>query len=222
MPQQINLCTTVAVSQRQRFSAATLAAMLAGSLVLLIVVGGFWLWSLERSAQAFRLTLDAQANEIQNLQAAIQRSRSAAGPADPAVLRELQDRRVELTQREKALQFLRQGLFVPGLGHSDRLLLLAQSIPSDTWLTTVHADSAAFEVSGFTLEPASLNEWVAHLGTQALMSGLKLDTVAVNFVTAPGNAAAKSVEAPSSAAPMWSFHLISVSPVATAVPGDKP
>lgn len=212
MPQQINLCTAVSAPPRQNFPASTLFVYLAASLLLLAGVGSFWLWSLERSAQAYRQTLDSQLNEIQNLQAAIQRSRAAAGPVEPALLREVQEQRALVQQREKMLQLVREGMYQPGAGHSDRLQLLARSVPADTWVTAVKVDSAAFSVSGFTLDTASLNEWVARLGQNPLMRGLSLDTVAVNLVSDAQAAPAKS------AVPAWSFNLISVAPVAAIVP----
>mgnify|MGYP000131940195 CR=1 FL=1 len=230
MPQQINLCTSVTEPQRQRFPASTLFLYLAVSLVLMVGIGGFWMWSLGQSAQTYRLTLDSQANEIKNLQAVIQLGRAAASPVDPALLRELDDQRALLQQRGKMLKLVQEGMYQSGAGHSDRLQLLARSIPSDTWVTAIKADSNAFEVKGFTLEPSSLNEWVGRLGQNALMRGLSLDTVAVNLVTDTKGAPAK---APSSGPATWSFSLLSLAPVAAApaagasapsmiAPGGKP
>jgi hypothetical protein len=128
------------------------------------------------------------------------------------------------------LKLVQEGMYQPGAGHSDRLQLLARSIPADTWVTAIKADSNAFEVKGFTLEPSSLNEWVGRLGQNALMRGLSLDTVAVNLVTDTKGAPAK---APSSGPATWSFSLLSLAPVAAApaalasapsmiAPGGKP
>jgi len=230
MPQQINLCTSVTEPQRQRFPASTMFLYLAVSLLLLVGIGGFWLWSLGQSAQTYRLTLDSQANEIKNLQAAIQIGRAAASPVDPALLRDLEDQRALLQQRGKMLKLVQEGMYQPGAGHSDRLQLLARSIPADTWVTGVKADSAAFEVKGFTLEPSSLNDWVGRLGQNALMRGLSLDTVAVNLVA---DAKAPAAKAPSTGPATWSFSLLSLAPVAVApaagasapvtiAPGGKP
>ena len=141
---------------------------------------------------------------------------------------------------------MRLGLLQAGQGHSDRLQLLARSIPADVWVTGLKADSGNFEVSGFTLEPASLNAWVARLGQHSLMRGLQLSTVKVNYVSASaaeqGATAAPATTAVAAAVPatppMWSFSLLSQSSlvaqtasaamaatpatVATASPGAKP
>jgi Tfp pilus assembly protein PilN len=222
MPQQINLCTSVLAPQRERFQARSLAFVLAISLLALGTLGGFWLWSLERSALAYRQTLEAQLGEIKNLQAAIQTSRTAAGPVDPALLRKLEDQRKAVLEREKVLQVVRQGLFQVGQAHSDRLLLLSRSIPADAWVTALHADGGVFEVSGFTLEPASLNDWVAHLGQSPLMQGLQLSSVKVTLVPEPAasKATAQPVAVADKAKPMWSFNLLSQQPL--VLPGNAP
>lgn len=216
MPQQINLCTAALTPQRQRFQARSLLRLLGIALLLLGVLGSFWLWSLDRSAQDYQQTLQAQSGEIQNLQAAIQRSRAASGPLDPALLRELQDKRSAVLEREKVLQALRTGLFRAGAGHSDRLLLLARSVPEDVWITSVRADGASLELAGFTLNPASLNAWVDRLGQSPLLQGQQLSGVKVSYVNDTAAARAK---------PSWSFSLQSQLPPPAPgepTPGAKP
>jgi len=114
MPQQINLCLDFAEPQRQRFPASTMFLYLAVSFVLLLAIGGFWLWNMGQSSRTYTLTLESQANEIKNLQAAIQISRAAASPVDPALLRELQDQRAVLQQREKMLKLVQEGMYSRG------------------------------------------------------------------------------------------------------------
>lgn len=222
MPQQINLCTAALTPQRQRFQAQALLRMLAVSLVAMGSLGAFWLWSLEGSAKTYRQTLEAQNSEIHNLQAVIQSSRAAAGPADAALLQQLQDQRARVLEREKLLQLARQGLFKAGEGHSDRLVLLARSIPADAWVTSLKADSSNFEVTGFALEPAALNDWVTRLGQHPLMHGLKLNAVNVKYVADSGASGTSGMRAK----PMWSFNLVSVDSLAqvaaSTAPAGKP
>jgi Tfp pilus assembly protein PilN len=212
MPQQINLCTAVQTQTRQRFQARSLLGILAVSLVAMGALGAFWLWSLEGSAQTYRQTLEAQNSEIHNLQAVIQSSRAAAGPVDAALLGQIQDQRARVEEHEKLLQLVRQGLFKTGEGHSDRLLLLARTIPVDAWVNSLKADSSSFEVSGFALEPAALNDWVARLSQHPLMHGLVLNAVNVKYVPEPGGSGAAGIRAK----PMWSFNLVSAQSLAPA------
>lgn len=229
MPQQINLCTGVLKSQKQRFTARTMLPALGVFMVLggALMAGGTW--SLQRSADGYRATLDAQSAEIKILQAAITQSRANAAPLDPALVQQLQDRRTAVKEREKVLLEVQQGMFRPGEGHSDRLLMVARSIPAPVWLTSVKVDAARFEVVGFTLEPAALNEWVARLAANPLMRDLKLSTVTVE------NTAAAQVAVPSTAAvtvtgarnaaarPIWAFSLVNLEPPRALVDsGGKP
>jgi MSHA biogenesis protein MshI len=223
--QQINLCTVASAPAGPRLQARKLLSVLAFGLVLLAAVGAFWLWSLERSAQAYGQTLEAQDAEIKNLQTAIQRSRAAAAPADPSLLTALQARKSAVLERENVLNQVRQGLFRAGEGHSDRLVLLTRSIPADTWIASLKVDSTAFEIAGFTLDPASLNDWVAQLGRHPVMQGLQLSDVKVDLVP-PELPGAQGAMAPLRGKPLWSFRLLSAhalpGPQAVAVSGAKP
>lgn len=217
MPQQINLCTPILLTQKRYFSAHTMAI----ALVLLMGVGGvlcgFWVWNLNRASEAFQKSMTAGTREIESLQAAIQLSRANAAPVAPALLAELQERRNALAQRENLKDALIEGMFRPGWGHSDRMAWVASSIPAPTWITQVQMDGQRFEVTGFTLEPAALNDWVNKLSVSPLMKGLKLATVkvenAVNASTAAPLTAALAASAPIDLArAVWSFHLVGVEP----------
>jgi Tfp pilus assembly protein PilN len=198
-----------------------------------VVLGGVLsaaaVWSLGQTAAGFRQTNEAQSAEIKNLQAAITQSRANATPVDPVLVQQLQDRRTAVLQREKVLLELQQGMFHPGEGHSDRMLLVARSIPAPAWVTSVKVDSGRFEVAGFTLEPGALNEWVARLAASPLMRDLKLSTVTVENTVASrlsvpvAASATVPVAAGRTAAPrpVWSFSLVSLEPQPLA-PGNKP
>ena len=233
MPQQINLCALTLQKPRQQFSADTMAVALA---VFVVLGGGLcaaWVWNLERASQGFASATQTQTLEMQTLQAAIDRSKVMAQPPSPELVKEAQARRAEVEAKELMLRTLQQGLLVPGYGHSDRLALVARSIPSEVWVTGVKADSARMEVDGFTLEPSALNDWVARLSVSPLMQGLRLATVKVQSTAvqnaAVPNAAPQAVPAPQSTAvnpgrEAWSFNLVSAqaAPTPDAVAGGKP
>ena len=229
MPQQINLCTGLVKTQRERFTARTMLPALGVFVVLGGVLGAAGVRSLEQTAAGFRQTNEVQSAEIKNLQAAITQSRANATPVDPVLVQHLQDRRTAVLQREKVLLELQQGMFHPGEGHSDRMLLVARSIPAPAWVTSVKVDSGRFEVAGFTLEPGALNEWVARLAASPLMRDLKLSTVTVENTVASRLSVpvAASATVPVAAGrttaprPVWSFSLVSLEPQNPA-PGSKP
>jgi Tfp pilus assembly protein PilN len=232
MAQQINLSTPILLAQKRYFSASTMAISLGTFLVLGGALCAAWVWNFDRGIETLGQSVATQALEVNNLKAAIERSKASAAPVDPALLEQLQRVRNSVGQREKLQIALQEGMFRPGWGHSDRLDWVARSIPDVVWISEVKMDGARFEVSGFTLEPSALNEWVEKLGFSPLMQGLKLATVKVEkaSLVAAALASAPTAAASASAQPTretWAFTLVSVEPPPTAmdtaaVPGSKP
>jgi Tfp pilus assembly protein PilN len=240
MAQQINLSTPILLAQKRYFSASTMAIGLGAFLVLGGALCAAWVWNFDRGIATFEQSMATQALEVNSLKAAIERSKANAAPVDPALLEQLQRVRITIGQREKLQIALQEGLFRQGWGHSDRLDWVAHSIPEVVWVTEVKMDGARFEVSGFTLEPAALNEWVDKLAISPLMQGLKLATVKVEkanaamvaaLTVAPISATSATSAASTPVAParaVWSFNLVSVEPPpagaldANGAPGSKP
>jgi Tfp pilus assembly protein PilN len=196
---------------------------MAQALAVFVVLGGVlcgaWVWNLKQTSAGFTQTLEGQTRDIQNLKAALLTARADSTPIGPAMLAQLQTKRDELARRELLRTALQEGLSTPGMGHSDRLALVARTIPQPAWITGVKADSTHFEVSGFTLEPAALNEWVTRLTASPLLRGLKLATVQVDNANPPGGTAPRQI---------LSFNLASepAEPIPVQVPaiaaGAKP
>ncbi len=217
MPQQINLFTPILLTQKRYFSAQTMVQALA----VFVVVGGglsaYWVWSLHVAGESFKKPLVTQSRELESLQAAIAQSKAGGGLVGSALTQELQGSRTELLQREKLAQEWQRGLLRPGWGHAARLRLVAQSIPAQVWVTEVKADETQFEVSGFTLEPAALSEWVAKLAASPLLEGQKLSTVKLE------NASTATLKAVGGTPrPVWSFSLLSAMTQPSAATGGKP
>lgn len=232
MPQQINLCTPILLAQKRYFSAQTMVQALA---VFLIVGGGlcaYWVWSLNAASAHFKTILESQTRDLEGMQVILQQSKTSAGPLNAGMAQELAGRQAELLRREKLLEELQKGLYQPGWGHSARLQLVAQTIPVAAWVTEVKADANQLEVSGYTLDPAVLNDWVARLAASPLLRGQQLTAVKVENTNAAAkravleSGAANSSQAASSAAgamrPMWSFNLVSSLARPLAAAGSKP
>ena len=229
MPQQINLCTPILLTQRRYFSAQTMVQALACFVVVGGALSAWWVWSLKSSSEAFRETINSHAAELGALQTAIAAGRVGGAPVDAGLVQQLQVRRGDVEQRERLLAELRSGLFREGWGQSARLQLVAQSIPPQVWVTAMKANDTQLEVGGFTLEPAALNDWVRRLAASPLLQGQALATVKVERAggenTAPvpdaalvatGAAAAAAGTAPRR--PTWSFVLTSAVSRADAAP----
>ncbi|NDP40470.1 MAG: PilN domain-containing protein [Rhodoferax sp.] len=224
MPQQINLCAPILLTQKRYFSAQTMAQALA---VFVLLGGGlcaYWVWSLNSASEGFKKTLATQAQELESLQAAIQQGKIGAGPLEAALAQQLQGQKLDLQQRQSLMDELQRGLFRPGWGHAARLQLVARSIPAQVWLTDLRADDNQLALTGFTLEPAALNDWVSRLAASALLEGQQLSTVKVEHASAAllntlGGAATSAVPA---ARPMWSFTLVSALGKPAPLTGVKP
>jgi Tfp pilus assembly protein PilN len=233
MPQQVNLCLPILRKQEKRFAAQSLAQALA---VVLLVGGGLaaaWIWNLNAAAASLQVTLASQSKELENLRATLERTNVGASPLESPLAQELRQRKLELQQRQSVLEALSQGLFAPEQGHSARLRLVAQTIPAVAWLTQIKADDQLLELSGYTLEPSALNDWVSKLAASSLLQGQNLNTVKVEGImpantlvpSAPGSAASATTgpsSAPDAKPAMWSFSLLSKVATATSSSGVKP
>lgn len=240
MPQQVNLCLPILRKQKSRFAAQTLAQ----ALVIVCLVGGVlsaaWVWNLSRASDSLNATLAAQTKELDGLRVALEQSRASTGPAEAAMVQQVQQRKLELQQREIVLGVLSEGLFQPGRGHAARLQLVAHTIPAQAWVTQIRSDERLLEVSGYTLEPSALNDWVGKLAASALLKGQTLSTVKVESlkpesILMPAATATTSRTASQPAIalpPVWSFSLLSsaatpsagiaVSAVPAASTGSRP
>lgn len=203
MAQQINLSTPILLTQKRYFSAHTMAIALG----VFVVLGGIlcvaWVWNFQQSMNSMDATLKAQSAELDKLRLAIASNRSVVKQPTPALQAELQQLRTAISQREKLQQILQEGVFPAGSRYSDRLDWVARSIPAAVWITGIKMDGTHFDVSGYTLEPAALNEWRAKLAQSTLMQGMELAAVKV-----------ENVKHPTTARDRWSFSLSNVSNVA--------
>lgn len=221
MAQQINLCTPILLAPKRYFSANTMAITFGVFLALGSALCATWVWNLNQTAQAFRGSVAAQAKQLDGLKAAIAQSKAQAAAPDAALAAQLQGLRLLATQRSQLREALQQGLFEPGWGHSDRLALLARTIPTQAWVTDVKMDNARLEVSGYTLETSALNDWVDRLALAPLTQGLKLSTVKVESAPMPAAlrpASAASASRGNAERAVWSFHLVSTAPARSASP----
>ena len=226
MAHQINLCSSLHIEKAQRFSANSLALALALVVAGGGLLGGLWLWNMQRTTVTYRQSIAAQERDMQGLRATLEAARTQAGPADPLLRQQLETMRAELARRQSLLASVREGVVRPGYAHSDRLQLVAESIPAPVWVTGLRADTDRLEISGFTLEPAALNDWVARLAKSPMLQGAQLATVRVDNVAASARAdtganplsslaalgnsggGSSALAAASAGRPVWSFNLV--------------
>lgn len=219
MPQQINLCTPIFLTQKRYFSAQTMASALGVFVLLGGSLSAYWTWTLKSLSEGYQQSVSANQREIARLQAAIRLNKENSAPADAALVQELQARQGELQQRQALLAELQRGLLRDGQGHAARLQLVARSIPPQAWVTTIKADEQSLELGGYTLEPAALNGWMERLAQSPLLQGQQLSVVKVERVATDGRgpgAAPAPVLARAAGVPLWAYTLVT-----TAVPATK-
>lgn len=223
MAQQINLCTSMFITEERHFSAATLAQSL-GVLVLFgALLSGGWVWSLDTLGKGYQQTVLSNQKEVARLQAAIAVNKANAGPADAALVQEVEARKKELLQRQQLLAEMRRGLVREGWGHSARLQLVAQTIPSQAWVTGIRAEDQRLELSGYTLDPAALNGWMERLSTSPLLEGQQLAVVKVDRVPRETPGAVSAASRVAGGATLWSYTLVTaVAPPPAGDTGGRP
>lgn len=218
MPQQINLCTPIFLTQKRYFSAQTMAAALGVFVLMGGVLSGYGSWKLKLLTAGYEHSVTDKQREIEHLKAGIRLNKESSAPADAALVQALQSGQAQLQQREQLLAELRRGLLREGRGHAARLQLVAQSIPPQAWVTAIRADERRLELSGYTLEPAALNRWMEQLARSPLLQGQQLSAVKIERVAADGASGAAAVRA--GGAPMWSYLLVTAG--TSADPGGQP
>lgn len=218
MPQQINLYLPILRKGKESFNAQTLALAL-----VLVLLGGAavtaaWVWNVQRASDSLQQTLKTQEKELTTLKAALASTQSSSGPEREAMSQQTRALLAELKQRQDVLAALNQGLLEPGHGHAARLHLVAQTLPGAAWVKTLRADDALLDVSGFTLAPEVLNDWVGKLAVSDLLKKHALDAIKVEAVS------------PATTPLQWSFHLVSrravsvpaAPPASAAASGGRP
>ena len=170
---------------------------------------------LSRPIFVHRPSFDAWPRELQEeMRAAIKEGKAASGPAEQALNQSLQARQTELQRRSALLDAMQRGLVRPGWGHAARLQLMAHSIPASVWITHLKADDNQVEISGYTLEPAALNDWTTRLTASPTMQDQSLATIKVERASL-----ARAGAAAAASAPVWSFNLVSA--LRQAAPGPS-
>lgn len=219
MPQQINLCSPVLLAPKRYFAAGTMLLVVG----LFVLVGGLgtaaWVWNTTSTSAELTRVLEGQKQQASQLQAALAVQTAAAAPLDPALQNQRKALEADVARQQGVLRGLEQGRMAPGEAHSDRLALVSRSIPGKVWVTGLLADSTRLEVTGYTLEPSALNDWVTRLSLSPLMQGLRLATVKVQSTRLPQAGGAVPTSAAPAGPETWSFTLVSAQPAAPAKEG---
>lgn len=204
MVQQINLFTPLLLQPRSHFTARALLQALGAVALGLAAVCGWVVWQTARlEADEAEARLRSQ-QEQRSLEAALADARVQHDPV--ALQRQLLALQTEiqgLTQRRQAQQ---ARYLPPGQHHSETLAMLARTLPAPAWLTQLQLGPERLSASGWTQDPAALQDWVERLRAQQAWThpaGLQLRVTQWE----PRADSRETGAPPAGRGPVWAFTL---------------
>jgi len=133
-------------------------------------------------------------------------------------------------RQAQALSDWQSGLPQAGHSHADLLRLLAQTTPATVWLQELRWNGQRLQLEGRTIEPASLQPWLARLAAHPLLQGQQLAAVRVERQAGGSSgslrfgdeaASVGMAEASGRTQAVWGFHVVSAAPAASS-PASTP
>lgn len=177
MSQQINLFNASLMKKKQPFSASTLLQTM---LVALLGVAAVSAYGYYQTAELKKMATAVSAQLKMTEEQAAKMRALAGAPAknqelDDA-LSKLQD---DLQKKRVVADILNAGDFGNTRGYSAYLAAFARQIPSGVWLTglSIAGDGKDMSLSGRTLRPELVPEYVSQLKREAIMHGKSFATL---------------------------------------------
>ena len=194
MSQQINLYNPIFLKQRKIFSCQTMTQALGLLALGLLVFYGYARYQVanlqteaERSAQrlaAAQTRADRMAQEFGP------RQKSAGLEA------EIQQAEAELNALQAVQGALQQGSLVSANGFSPYLRAFARQVVEGLWLTGFSVTGSEMAISGRTLKPELVPEYIRRLGAEQVMQGRKFAMLEMRQPEAPPAKDGKPVAVP--------------------------
>ena len=180
----INLFNPGLLPTKKSFSARSVTIW--GAIAVLAMIGVGWWAKVEKDKvaqqvqeQAARLSADSARN-----------ADTVATPQQLAALEQAIRAKQSLLEAKRAMRdSLRYGAASESGGPSATLRLLASSIPADVWLTEVSARGMRLEVSGRTIDPVALANWMNRLGESGFFAAKPVSSVRLENADFAGVAA---------------------------------
>lgn len=171
MAQQINLYDP-ALERRRDWLALHTVAGTAAVLAVAIAALGFWARSDLPALTAASATGESRLQAMREQLAALGQQVARHQP-DARLEQEVAAKRALLAMRSEVLDILRQSLGPEARSFADYLRGLARQSVSGLWLTgiSVDAQSGGMEISGRTVDPALLPEYIRRLNREKVFQG---------------------------------------------------
>jgi Tfp pilus assembly protein PilN len=178
MYQQINLDQPIFRKQRQVFAATTLAQGLG---VVVLALAGIYVYGLlqVRSLEAEVVLLEGRERAVTTQLARIDTTQSDQRRAD--VEAELARLTSTLVEQQRLVEVLRDQPLGSTTGFSDHLAALGRQRTPEVWLTkfAINGSTNAIELTGRSLRPELVPEYLQRLGREAALVGQRFDRLEI-------------------------------------------
>ncbi len=169
MSQQINLYNPILLQQKKIFSSATMAQSLA---VLLLGLLAFYGYARYQVA-SLQTETERSAKRLENAQARVARLSQQFSP--PLKSAELENRikrvEAELASLAQAQQAMQQSGLLDSKGFSPYFKALARQVVDGLWLTQFSVAGGEMRISGRSLKPELVPDYIQRLGREQAMHG---------------------------------------------------
>lgn len=169
MSQQINLYNPILLKQKKIFSSATMAQSLGILLLGLLAFYGYARYQIA----SLQSETERSAKRLENAQARVSRLAQQFSPRlkDAELEARIKHAEAELKTLAQAQQALQQSGLLDSNGFSPYFKALARQIVDGLWLTQFSVASGEMRISGRTLKPELVPDYIRRLGTEQAMHG---------------------------------------------------
>ena len=169
MSQQINLYNPILLQQKKIFSTVTMAQSLALLLLGLLAFYGYARYQVAN----LQMESERSAKRLESAQARVGRLTQQFSPRQKSAALESQIKQVENELKTLALaqQAMQQSGILDIKGFSPYFQALARQIVEGLWLTQFSVASGEMRISGRTLKPELVPEYIQRLGREPSMQG---------------------------------------------------
>jgi Tfp pilus assembly protein PilN len=175
MSQQVNLYNPIFLKKRKMFSSVTMAQALGLLLVGLLVFYGYARFQVAN----LQTESERSAKRMEAAQARVARLVPQFGPRIKSA-----DIEAKIKQAEEDLQALdavqgalHKGNVVSGSGFSPYFKALARQVVAGLWLTNFSISGGEMAISGRTVKPELVPDYIHRLGQEPVMQGRKFATL---------------------------------------------
>jgi Tfp pilus assembly protein PilN len=167
--QQINLYNPILLKQKKIFSSTTLAQSLA---ILLLGLLAFYGYARYQVA-SLQTETERSAKRLENAQARVSRLSQQFSPRlkSTALEARIKHAETELKTLAQAQQALQQSSLLDSNGFSPYFKAVARQIVDGLWLTQFSVASSEMRISGRSLKPELVPDYIRRLGREPAMHG---------------------------------------------------